>query len=84
MINLPTATTAATATGAAQISGYYCPVCLRRVRSGEAERRPHRESCRSGDLEVSLLLCPTCGLALAADLGETTAQAAPGLCALHG
>ena len=46
--------------------GHYCPVCLRRVRPAQAHRRPHREACASGPLDVSLLCCPTCGLTLAA------------------
>lgn len=63
----------------AQQTGHYCPVCLRRVRAAQAARRPHRETCRSGDIDVSLLLCPTCGLTLAADVapwayGEATAS----------
>ena len=75
MINPPTVTP--------QLVGHYCPVCLRLVRAGQAMRRPHREACLSGDLEVSRLLCPTCGLALAAELLGSQAQAAPILRALH-
>ena len=49
-------------------TGHFCPVCLRRVSPAAAERRTHREACRSGDLDVSLLLCPTCGVTLAAEV----------------
>lgn len=65
-------------------TGHYCPVCLRRVRAGQAQRRAHRETCRSGDLEISLLLCPTCGLALAAEALEGQGHAGAALHALHG
>ena len=71
-------------TSPTQQTGHYCPVCLRRVRAAHAARRPHRETCRSGDIDVSLLLCPTCGLTLAADVapwshGDTPAGlSAPG------
>ncbi len=44
----------------------YCPCCLRRVGAKEAARRAHRETCRSGALDCNLLVCPTCGLVLAA------------------
>lgn len=55
-------------TSTAHQAGHYCPVCLRRVRAAQAGRRAHREICSSGDIEVSLVLCPTCGLTLAADV----------------
>ena len=50
--------------------GHYCPHCLRRVAGGEAQRQAHRETCRSGELEVSLLRCPTCGLVLCAEVQD--------------
>ncbi|HEU5316158.1 MAG TPA: hypothetical protein VFX49_08630 [Chloroflexota bacterium] len=53
------------------------------MRASQTTRRAHRETCLSGDVEVSLLLCPTCGLALAAELSESQA-AYSGLHALHG
>jgi hypothetical protein len=50
--------------------GHYCPHCLRRVAGGDAHRQAHRETCRSGALEVSLLRCPTCGLVLSAEVQD--------------
>lgn len=47
---------------------HYCPHCLRRVCTDEARRQAHREACRSGALDVSLLRCPTCGLVLSAEV----------------
>lgn len=56
-----------------QATGHYCPVCMRRVRPALDDRRQHRESCASGELEISLVLCPVCGLTLAAEpMAETT------------
>ena len=52
-------------------AAHYCPFCLRRVRAAQAERRSYHEACCSGDLEIALLLCPTCGLALAAEAVES-------------
>jgi hypothetical protein len=48
--------------------GHYCPRCLKRVPTGRAERRAHREACGSGDLDVVLLQCPACSLVLAAEV----------------
>ena len=59
-----------------QPAGHYCPVCLRRVQAGEAERKVHQEACRSGALEMELLHCPTCGLVLAAELEHSQAASA--------
>ncbi len=53
---------------------HYCPCCLRWVGAAEAARRTHQQACRSGELDVSLLTCPACGLVLAAEL-ETNASA---------
>jgi hypothetical protein len=52
----------------AVVPAHFCPVCLRRVSSAQADRRAHRESCRSGDLDVALLHCPTCHIVLAAEV----------------
>jgi hypothetical protein len=63
--------------------GHYCPHCLHRVAPEEARRQAHREACRSGAVDVSLLRCPTCGLVLSAEvlpdvlLGEGPAAFAP-------
>jgi hypothetical protein len=50
--------------------GHYCPHCLRRVAGAEAQRQAHRETCRSGALDVALLRCPTCGLVLSAEVQD--------------
>jgi len=57
-------------------TGHYCPVCLRRIPATQAERRNHRETCRSGDLDVALLHCPTCGIVLAAEIDSQAASLA--------
>ena len=75
MLNSPTANSLSP-----RDAGHYCPVCLRCVRADQGVRRAHRETCRSGDLELSLVLCPTCGLTLAADAPERQAGS---LDALH-
>jgi hypothetical protein len=54
--------------GAAAERGHYCPHCLRQVATDEAQRQAHREACRSGAVDVSLLRCPTCGLVLCAEV----------------
>jgi hypothetical protein len=51
-----------------QERGHYCPHCLRQVATEEARRQAHREACRSGAVDVSLLRCPTCGLVLCAEV----------------
>lgn len=48
--------------------GHFCPVCLRSVNNTDAERRIHRETCHTGEMEVSLLHCPACGVVLAAEV----------------
>jgi hypothetical protein len=69
--------------GPSAARGHYCPHCLHRVAPEEAQRQAHREACRSGAVEVSLLRCPTCGLVLCAEVlpdvlhGEGPAAFAP-------
>jgi hypothetical protein len=53
---------------------HFCPVCLRRVGAAQARRRAHREACRSGPLDVALLLCPTCETVLAAEIEPLASQ----------
>jgi hypothetical protein len=65
----------------ASAPGHYCPVCLRRVLAREADRRSHREACRSGELDLDLLHCPTCGLVLAAEVEPGQAAATHGAAA---
>ncbi len=57
-------------------TGHYCPVCLRHIPETQAERRNHREPCRSGDLDVALLHCPICGIVLAAEIDSQAASLA--------
>ena len=57
-----------TRSGVTQERGHYCPHCLRQVATEEARRQAHREACRSGAVDVSLLRCPTCGLVLCAEV----------------
>ena len=52
---------------ASAAGSHYCPHCLKRVRATLAQRRAHHETCASGTLDVVLLHCPACGLALAAE-----------------
>lgn len=65
-----------------QPTGHYCPVCMRRVRPTPDDRRSHRENCLSGELETSLVLCPRCGVTLAAETAGDVARTP--LHALHG
>jgi hypothetical protein len=53
---------------------HYCPVCLQRVSAAQARRRAHREACRSGPLDVSLLQCPTCQTVLAAEIAPLASR----------
>jgi len=48
--------------------GVYCPVCLQRVPPQGVERRPHREHCASGPLDLWLYVCAKCGLPVAAEV----------------
>ena len=64
--------------------GLYCPHCLHRVAMDEARRQAHREACRSGALDVSLLRCPTCGLVLHAEVLHAEVLGADAGLALHG
>ena len=75
--------------GACRRAGdYSCPVCMMRVGATEAERRAYLPGRHLGPLDLSLLLCPECGLTLAAeihikDVWELTDDA-PRLAPLHG
>ena len=64
------------ARGGPRGGNHYCPHCLRRVGAADAARRAHREPCRSGAVDVSLLQCPICGLVLAAEVEGRAVPAA--------
>jgi len=57
-------------------TGHFCPVCLRRIPATQAGRRNHREPCRSGDIDIALLICPMCGIVLAAEIDSQAASQA--------
>ncbi len=46
---------------------YFCPQCLKSVPAALAQRHVYHEACASGALDVTLLRCPVCKLALAAE-----------------
>jgi hypothetical protein len=66
--SLPFAQTCGQGRRSAGPDGHYCPVCLRRVPAADARRQSHQEPGGSDALEVVLLCCPTCGLALVAEV----------------
>lgn len=50
-------------------ASYFCAVCLHAVQRSKARRQAHHDDDVSGDgVAVWLLRCPTCGLALSADV----------------
>jgi hypothetical protein len=65
--------TSAAASQGPRGDSHFCPHCLKRIDAVDAQRRAHREACRSGPLDVSLLQCPVCGIVLAAEIDPSPA-----------